>query len=63
MLEWKAYLDYQLDSLQDFEFLGGLVMLFGHKSRLHGGAPLPRLPSTLCCVSLFSLTLHSVWTR
>lgn len=37
MLDWKEYLDYQLNSLREFEFLGGLVMLFGPKTRLHGG--------------------------
>lgn len=38
MLDWKEYLDYQLNSLREYEFLGGLVMLFGPKTRLHGGS-------------------------
>lgn len=37
MHDWKEYLDYQLNSLREYEFLGGLVMLFGAKTRLHGG--------------------------
>ena len=40
MHDWKEYLNYQLDSLRGFAFLGGLVMLFGPRTRLHGGASL-----------------------